>query len=59
MKENNKNSDYVSIDSVLNAARSLNLNINEEAVREGFDGYKADKISFEDFKKIMSVEEKK
>ena len=59
MKENNKNTDYVSIDSVLNAARSLNLNINEEAVKKGFDGYKADKISFEDFKKIMCFEENK
>ena len=53
MKENNSKYDYVSIESVLNAARSLNLNINEDAVRKGFDGYKADKISFEDLKEIM------
>ena len=54
MKENNKSSDYVSVDSVLNAARSLNLNVDEDEVKKGFQGYKADKISFDDFKKIMS-----
>ena len=58
MKENNSKYDYVSIESVLNAARSLNLNINEDAVRKGFDGYRTDKIRFEDFKKIMCFDEK-
>ena len=37
----------------------LYLNLEERSIKKGFDGYKADKISFEDFKKIMCFEENK
>ena len=65
-ENNNKNSksifdsdDYISYESLLNAANSLNLNINEEAIKNNFEQFKGQKINFEQFKQIiLSTEEK-
>jgi hypothetical protein len=35
----------------------MNLPINEEEIRKNLDGYKPDKLNFDDFKEIMGIKE--
>ena len=55
-KENNKKSDYISIDNLINMCYSINLPVNEDEIRKELKDYRADKLSFEDFKKIMEFD---
>jgi calcium-dependent protein kinase len=51
--------DYISFDSLLNAVNSLNLNINEQAIKNNFEQFKGKKINFEQFKEIILSSEEK
>ena len=51
--------DYISFDSLLNAVNSLNLNINEQAIKNNFEQFKGKKINFEQFKQIILSSEEK
>ena len=51
--------DYISFDSLLNAVNSLNLNINEQAIKNNFEQFKGKKINFEQFKQIILASEEK
>ena len=56
-KETNKNKNYITYDSLNNAAKALNLNINENEIKKCFEKYD-EEIDFETFKKmIMDSEE--
>ena len=56
-KENSKNRNYITYDSLNNAAKALNLNINENEIKKCFEKYN-EEIDFETFKKlIMDSEE--
>ena len=57
LKENNSKNDYISIDNLINMCNSMNLPINEEEIRKNLDGYRPDRLDFDDFKKIMGIEE--
>ena len=57
LKENNSKNDYISIDNLINMCNSMNLLINEEEIRKNLDGYRPDRLDFDDFKKIMGIEE--
>ena len=51
-KEGNKNKNYITYDSLKNAAKALNLNINESEIKKCFEKYK-EEIDFETFKKLI------
>ena len=56
-KENGGNKNYITYDSLNNAAKALNLNINENEIKKCFEKYD-EEIDFETFKKlIMGSEE--
>jgi Ca2+-binding EF-hand superfamily protein len=56
-KENSGNKNYITYDSLNNAAKALNLNINENEIKKCFEKYD-EEIDFETFKKlIMGSEE--
>ena len=56
LKENELNKNYITFESLLNAVKALNLNINEEAIKNCFKEYD-NEISFEDFKKLILNDE--
>ena len=51
-KEGNKNKNYITYDSLFNAAKALNLNINESEIKKCFEKYN-EEIDFEKFKKLI------
>ena len=51
-KEGNKNKNYITYDSLFNAAKALNLNINESEIKKCFEKYN-EEIDFETFKKLI------
>ena len=51
-KEGNKNKNYITFDSLCAAAKSLNLNINENEIKKCFEQYN-EEINFETFKKLI------
>ena len=51
-KEGNKNKNYITYDSLYNAAKALNLNINETEIKKCFEKYN-EEIDFETFKKLI------
>ena len=51
LKENEFNSNYITFESLLNAVKALNLNINEEEIKECFKEFD-NEIDFENFKKL-------
>ena len=51
-KEGNKNKNYITYDSLYNAAKALNLNINESEIKKCFEKYN-EEIDFETFKKLI------
>ena len=51
-KEGNKNKNYITYDSLYNAAKALNLNINESEIKKCFEKYD-EAIDFETFKKLI------
>ena len=56
-RENSGNKNYITYDSLYNAAKALNLNINEIEIKKCFEKYN-EEIDFETFKKlIMNSEE--
>ena len=56
-KENSGNKNYITYESLYNAAKALNLNINENEIKKCFEKYN-EEIDFETFKKlIMSSED--
>ena len=56
-KENSGNKNYITYESLNNAAKALNLNINENEIKKCFEKYN-EEIDFETFKKlIMNSEE--
>ena len=57
LKESNNKNDYISIENLINMCESMNLPINEEEIRKNLDGYKPDKLNFDDFKEIMGIKE--
>ena len=57
IRENNGNKNYITYESLYNATKALNLNINESEVKKCFEKYD-EEIDFETFKKlIMNSEE--
>ena len=52
LNESEQNKNYITFDSLMNAVKALNLNIDEEEIKRCFHEYD-DEISFEDFKKII------
>ncbi len=51
-KEGNKNKNYITYDSLYNAAKALNLNINESEIKQCFEKLNKE-IDFETFKKLI------
>ena len=51
-KEGNKNKNYITYESMYNAAKALNLNINESEIKKCFEKYN-EEIDFEKFKKLI------
>ncbi len=51
-KEGSNNKNYITFDSLCNAAKALNLNINENEIKKCFEQYK-EEINFEEFKKLI------
>ena len=51
-KEGNKNKNYITYDSLYNASKALNLNINEDEIKKCFEKYN-EEIDFETFKKLI------
>jgi calcium-dependent protein kinase len=57
IRENSGNKNYITYESLYNATKALNLNINESEVKKCFEKYN-EEIDFETFKKlIMNSEE--
>ena len=56
-KENKKNKNYITYESMRNAVKALNLNLDEEELKKCFKEYN-EELKFEDFKKIIMDEEK-
>ena len=56
LKENELSRNYITFESLLNAVKALNLNINEEAIKNCFKEYD-NEINFEDFKKLILNDE--
>ena len=57
LKENENNKNYITFESLLNASKALNLNINEEKIKKCFKDYN-NEIYFEEFKKLILDDEK-
>jgi len=60
-KEGNKSKNYITYESMYNAAKALNLNINESEIKKCFEKYD-EEIDFETFKKLIldsEIEDKK
>ena len=51
-KEGNKKKNYITYESMYNAAKALNLNINESEIKKCFEKYN-EEIDFEKFKKLI------
>jgi calcium-dependent protein kinase len=51
-KEGNKNKNYITYESLISAAKALNLNINENEIKKCFEQYN-EEINFETFKKLI------
>ena len=51
-KEGSNNKNYITFDSLCNAAKALNLNINENEIKKCFEQFK-EEINFEEFKKLI------
>ena len=51
LKENEQNRNYITYDSLMNAIKALNLNINEEEIKKCFKEYDYE-INYENFKKL-------
>ena len=58
VKENNKNKNYITYDSMSKAAKALNLNIDENELKQCFKQFD-EEIKFEEFKKIILGDEEK
>ena len=56
--ENEQNKNYITFESLMNAIKALNLNINEEEIKLCFKEFD-DEINFEYFKKLILNEEDK
>ena len=56
-KENKKNKNYITYESMSNAAKALNLNIDENELKNCFKQFN-EELNFEDFKKIIVDDEK-
>ena len=56
-KENKKNKNYITYESMFNEVKALKLNIDEEELKKCFKEYN-EELKFEDFKKIIMGEEK-
>jgi Ca2+-binding EF-hand superfamily protein len=56
-KENNKNKNYITYESMANAAKALKLNIDENELKNCFKKFN-EELKFEDFKKIIVDDEK-
>ena len=52
LKENEQNKNYINYDSLINAIKALNLNINEEEIKNCFKEYD-NEINYENFKKLI------
>ena len=52
LRENEQNRNYITFDSLLNAEKALNLNINEVEIKQCFKEYD-NEINFEEFKKLI------
>ena len=52
LRENEQNRNYITFDSLLNAVKALNLNINEGEIKQCFKEYD-NEINFEEFKKLI------
>ena len=52
LKEGNKSKDKITYESMYNAVKALNLNINEDDLKKCFEKYD-EKIDFKTFKKLM------
>ena len=52
LNESEINKNYITFESLMNAAKALNLNLNEEDIKKCFQDYD-NEISFEDFKKLI------
>ena len=57
-KESKKNKNYITYESMCNAGKALNLNINEMELKKCFKKYD-EELKFEDFKKIILGDEEK
>ena len=51
-KENGKSKNYITFDSLANAAKALNLAINEDEIKKCFEQFH-EEINFEEFKKLI------
>ena len=56
LKENEQSKYYITYDSLSNAIKALNLNINEEEIKECFKEYD-NEINYENFKKLVLNED--
>ena len=56
LRENEQNRNYINHESLMSAIKALNLNINEEEIKQCFKEYD-DEINFEYFKKIILNDE--
>ena len=56
LRENEQNRNYITFDSLLNAEKALNLNINEVEIKQCFKEYD-NEINFEEFKKLILDED--
>ena len=56
-KEGNKNKNYITYESMANAAKALKLNIDENELKNCFKKFN-EELKFEDFKKIIVDDEK-
>lgn len=52
LNESEVNKNYITYESLMNAVRALNLNINEGEIKKCFQHYD-NEISFEEFKKLI------
>lgn len=57
-KENKKNRNYITYESLYNVAKALNLKIDTEELQKCFKEY-SDELRFEDFKKLILGDEEK
>ena len=45
--------DVVTVETVLETGKALNLIMNENAIRNGFKNFKREKVTFEEFQNII------